>query len=139
MTDNSPATSEELDKAQKEVVDDIRHLKNLMKALLAIVFVALAIISTSTVLTMRAGSEAKKASKSNNIFLSNFSNYMRCLVINDDKVVLAYGEENYFNLCDKLLFDNTGVKQHKVTVTIPDPDKPAPTPDSSTTTGTINH
>ena len=111
------------DPERAEAVDiirhDIDHLKRLLRLLVTIVFIALAVISVSTMITVRTSTDARQASKSNTEFLSNFSNYMRCLVINDDEVVAAYGEEAYFNLCDELLFQGTGEKPTKVVVTVP--------------------
>lgn len=129
-SERQAASSEELDVAQKEVV-------NLLKLLIAVVFVSLAVISVCAVLTVRVGTDARQAGKSNNEFLSNFSNYMRCLVINDDTVVAAYGEEKYFDLCDALLFEGTGVKPRKVTVTVPDPNAPTTTTQPTSPPATI--
>jgi hypothetical protein len=44
---------------------------------------------------------------------------MRCLVVNDDEVVKAYGLEAYFNVCDDLLFRNTGLVPTHYKVPIP--------------------
>lgn len=119
MTDNSPATSEELDKAQKEVIDDIRHLKNLNKTLLIVVFIALAIMSITSIITVRVSTTSQSVSKQNRAFLQNFSDYMRCLVVTDKEAVQAYGLESYFNLCDDLLFRNTGLAPLHTKITIP--------------------
>jgi hypothetical protein len=102
------------------MANDIHDLKNLIKALLVVVFITLIVMTTSTVMSYRAAQKGKEISEQNNKFLGNFSDYMRCLVVNDDNVVKAVGLETYFNLCDDLLFRNTG-KSHAITkVKIPD-------------------
>jgi hypothetical protein len=82
--------------------------------------------------TKKVGVEARKVGVSNNIFLGNFSDYMRCLVVNDDTVVIAVGEEVYFNLCDELLFRDTGQTHVPTKVTVP-PGFPTTTTSTSTT------
>ena len=120
-SERQAASSEELDKAQKEVVVLLKSIRYLNRLMLGVIVVTLAVISVCAILTVRIASDAESASKSNNEFLGNFSNYMRCLVINDDEVVAAYGEEKYFDLCDELLFQGTGERPKKVVVTVPDP------------------
>lgn len=116
------------------MIEEFHELKNLIKALLAVVFIALMIMTTSTVMSYRAAQRGKEVSEQNNKFLTNFSDYMRCLIINDDNVVKAVGIETYFNLCDDLLFRGTG-KDHTITkVTIPDTTTTAP---MTTTSGNL--
>lgn len=63
--------------------------------------------------------ETRKVGNSNNRFLINFSDYMRCLIIGDEEAVKQIGEERYFNLCDDLLFRGTGRKHIITRVVIP--------------------
>ena len=119
MTEGIPATTEELNRAQAEVQDDIKHLKSLNKALLAVVFIALTIMSVTGIITVRTSSDTKAVGQQNRAFLTNFSDYMRCLIVTDQDAVQAYGIEPYFNLCDDLLFRNTGLTHTLTKVTIP--------------------
>jgi hypothetical protein len=126
-------TESEVDIAERNVRHDILGLKKdvsrlrrLMGWLLLVVFGALAVISAAGIVTVTVSSDTKSVGQQNRAFLTNFSDYMRCLVINDDQVVVAYGEEAYFNICDELLFRNTGLKPSHFKVTLP-----------STTTSTI--
>lgn len=119
-------TDPEREEAVNFICREIESLRFLMKLLLGVVFLSLAVISAATIIaanssadSKRAADAAESAGKSNNQFLSNFSNYMRCLVVNDDEVVIALGEEAYFNLCDDLLFRGTGETPDRVVVTIP--------------------
>ena len=123
---NRAASSEELNIAQKEVVVLLKSLKNLLKLLIVVVFVSLAVISVTGMLANRSATEATHASEQNQRFLENFSNYMRCLIVNEDEVIIAIGEEAYLNLCDELLFRGTGERPNPIKVTIP-PDFPTTT------------
>lgn len=115
--DPSPnAANEQL---AQNILTAINHIKNILVAMTAVIFLSMAVITTSAILTNRVQTDAKEISSQNHRFLENFSNYMRCLIVNDDKVVIAVGEENYLNLCDKLLFLGTGQTPHVVKVTIP--------------------
>lgn len=118
------------------MANDVHDLKKLIKALLAVVFITLIVMSTSTVMSYRAAQKGKEVSEQNNKFLTNFSDYMRCLVVNDDNVVKAVGIETYFNLCDDLLFRGTG-KTHTITkVEIPSTTTTL-APDATTTSGNL--
>lgn len=112
-------TETEVDIAERNVRHDIAGIKSLLKKLLAVVFVALAIMSAAGIVTVRTAEDTKAVSQQNRAFLQNFSDYMRCLILNDDAVVKSYGKENYFNLCDDLLFRNTGLVPSHTVVTIP--------------------
>lgn len=112
-------TETEVDIAEKNVRNDIAGLRKLMKSLLIVVFVALAIMSITGVVTVRTSEDAKAVSQQNRTFLHNFSDYMRCLVVADPEAVKAYGLEKYFNLCDDLLFRNTGLVPSHTKVSIP--------------------
>lgn len=37
-------------------------------------------------------------------FVDNFSNYMTCLIVNDDTLVIKVGEEVYVEICKQLLY-----------------------------------
>lgn len=37
-------------------------------------------------------------------FRDNFSNYMNCLIVNEEEVVIAVGEEAYVEICKRLLY-----------------------------------
>lgn len=54
--------------------------------------------------------EAVEISESNNTFLANFSDYMRCLVVTDEIKYEELGKAAYFDMCDTLLFRGTGLK-----------------------------
>lgn len=112
-------TETEVDIAERNVRNDIAGLKKLMKSLLIVVFVALAIMSSAGILTVRTSQDTKAVSQQNRAFLQNFSDYMRCLVVADNEAVKAYGLEKYFNLCDDLLFRNTGLVPTHTKITIP--------------------
>lgn len=115
------ASSQELADKQREVVVLLRRNQFLLKLMTAVMVVSLAIISVAGIVGARTGAEAKEISQQNNRFLENFSNYMRCLIVNEDEVVIAIGEEAYLNICDELLFRGTGQKPHVIKATIPDP------------------
>lgn len=112
-------TETEVDIAERNVRSDIAGLRKLMKSLLIVVFVALAIMSSAGILTVRTSQDTKAVSQQNRAFLQNFSDYMRCLVVADNEAVKAYGLEKYFNLCDDLLFRNTGLVPTHTKITIP--------------------
>lgn len=114
-----PSTTESREDTQKEI-------KNLLKLLLGVVFVALAIISVTGMLAFRNAEDGKAISAQNNRFLDNFANYMRCLIVNEDEVVIAVGEDAYVALCEELLYKDTGKKPSPTVVTIP--------PNATTTT-----
>lgn len=128
------AANEEL---ANHILNAITSIKHLLIAMTAVIFLSMAVITTSAILTNRVQTDAKEISQQNHRFLENFSNYMRCLIVNDEKVVVAVGEENYLNLCDKLLFLGTGQTPHVVKITIP-PEftTTTTTPGDSTTTTT---
>ena len=124
------ASSEELDKAQKEVVVMIKENRFLLRLLIGVVTVCLAVISIAGIIGARTGTEAKKISSQNNQFLDNFANYMRCLIVNEDDVVIAVGEDAYVALCEELLYRDTGKKPNPIIVEIPkdfDPNAPITT------------
>jgi hypothetical protein len=110
-----PATAQQI----RGVEDDTKSLKNLIKVLLATVIISMAVMSTAAVLSFRAAQGSKETSEQNNRFLGNFSNYMRCLIVNEDEVIIAIGEEAYVNLCDELLFLGTGEKPNVIRAEIP--------------------
>lgn len=37
-------------------------------------------------------------------FRDNFSNYMNCLIVNEDEVIISVGEEAYVEICKRLLY-----------------------------------
>jgi len=112
----------------------ITEIKKWLVAMTIVIFISMAVISTSAILTNRVQTDAQEISQQNHKFLENFSNYMRCLIVNEDDVVIAVGEENYLNLCDKLLFLGTGQTPHVVKAEIP----PEFTPTTTTTTPTTD-
>ncbi len=113
------ASSEELDKAQKEVVVLLHKNQFLLKLMTGVLVVSLAVISLTGILANRSATNAVEVSQQNNRFLENFSNYMRCLIVNEDEVILTIGEEAYLNLCDELLFRGTGQKPNVIIAEIP--------------------
>lgn len=89
-------------------------------------FIALAVLSVTTILIVRISNDTRESSKQNSTFLSNFSDYMRCLVVVDEPKYAELGKEKYFDTCDVLLFRGTGQLPHSH----------LPTPTTSTTAGT---
>lgn len=82
-------------------------------ALTTVLFIMMATMVFTSVYILRV-------SQSNQRFLTNFSNFMQCLIVSDPEVVKALGKEAYFNECNKLLLDGTGVKLAPITkVTAP--------------------
>lgn len=53
---------------------------------------------------------ANRLNESNNRFLQNFSDYMRCLVVTDEVKYEELGKAAYFDFCDTLLFRGTGLE-----------------------------
>lgn len=89
-------------------------------------FVALAVLSFTSIYAIRINTETKTISQQNRTFLGNFSDYMRCLVVVDEPKYVELGKEKYFDTCDILLFRGTGMAPHSH----------LPTPTTSTTEGT---
>lgn len=105
---------------------EVEAMQKLLRRLVAVVFVGLAFISLAAMMTVRISSSSKQAirqgqtiARQNNAFITNLSDYMRCLIVVDPEAVKAYGLESYFNLCDVLLFRDTGLVPHPTKVTIP--------------------
>jgi hypothetical protein len=92
------------------VKHEVRELKRMLKALLAVVFVSLAIIGASSIVSARVASDTKDIGQQNRAFLRNFSDYMRCLVVPDEALYKSMGKAAYFDHCDVLLFRGTGLK-----------------------------
>lgn len=107
------------DLAVHEIRGDISGIRNFLKGLLAVVFVALMVMSVTGIIAARVSSTTQDVSKQNRAFLQNFDDYMRCLVVTEPEAVKTYGLENYYNLCDDLLFRNTGLVPLHTKVTIP--------------------
>lgn len=108
------------------MVAEVNELRKLLRKLVAIVFVGLALISLAGMMAVRTANNTAKIvklnseiSKQNRAFLTNFSDYMRCLILTDPAVSKAYGVESYYNLCDELLFRNTGIVPNPTKITIP--------------------
>ena len=55
------------------------------------------------------GVRTSRISDQNQTFLTNFSDYMRCLVVTDQELYKELGKAAYFDHCDQLLFRNTGL------------------------------
>lgn len=59
-------------------------------------------------------------SEANTRFWVNYNSYLRCLVVSDSEVVKTLGKDVYFDECEKLLFEGTGVAPKPLTkVTVP--------------------
>lgn len=91
------------------ILDAISHIKTLLIGLVFIVFVSMAIITTNTVLTHRTQQDQKLLARGTTQFLTNYSNYMHCLVIVDEPLYAAIGKDAYFAQCDALLYKGTGL------------------------------
>jgi hypothetical protein len=98
------ASAEELRVAQEEVVNLLKANKFLLRLLTGVVVVCLAVISVAGIIGARTGTQAREIGEQNNRFLDNFSNYMNCLIVNEDEVVIAVGEEAYVEICKQLLY-----------------------------------
>lgn len=107
------------DLAVHEIRGDISGIRNFLKGLLAVVFVALMVMSVTGIIAARVSSDTKGVSQQNRAFLQNFDDYMRCLVVADPVAVKDFGIEKYYNLCDDLLFRHTGLVPLQTKVTIP--------------------
>lgn len=112
-------TDPERDAAVREIRHDILGVRTLMRWLLIVVFGAMALMSATGVITVRVSNQGREVSQQNRAFLTNFSDYMRCLIVTDQEAVKAYGFEKYFNLCDDLLFRDTKIDHTLTKVTIP--------------------
>lgn len=53
---------------------------------------------------------SSRLNESNNRFLINFSDYLRCILIRDEKLLAELGTEKYYDHCEVLLFRGTGLK-----------------------------
>jgi hypothetical protein len=84
-----------------------------------VLFLTLATVAFSSTFVVQNTQKSKEISEQNNRFLNNFSNYMRCLIVNEDEVVIAVGEDKYVELCEELLFRGTGDRPKPIIVTIP--------------------
>lgn len=102
------------------ILNSIDSIKKWLIGLTVVIFLSMAVITTNTVVTRRTGQEGKKISAQNNRFLVNFSNYLRCLVVNEEEVVLAMGKDAYLDLCDSLLFLGTDQKPNVIKAKIPE-------------------
>lgn len=94
------------------IIDDIKGIRNLLLALVIVIFVSMAVITTNTVVAFRSQQHVKELSQSNNRFLSNFSDYMRCLVVVNQPLYDKLGKGLYFDTCDIILFRGTGLSPH---------------------------
>lgn len=101
------------------IINNIKGVRKLLFVLVFIIFVAMAVITTNTVVTHRAQREIRSLSESNkkfgestNRFLANYSDYMRCLVVIDEPLYKELGKEKYFNTCDDVLFRGTSIVRH---------------------------
>lgn len=110
------------------ILDDIKGIRNLLLSLVVVIFVSMAVITTNTVINYRSQQSVKELSQSNNRFLANFSDYMRCLVVVNEPLYEKLGKGLYFDSCDVILFRGTGLSPH--------PHDADPT--TSTTDGTTN-
>lgn len=100
-------------------MDKSEAVRRWRKWIIILLVTIISVLSFGVAALNQSVAETKKVGESNNRFLANFSDYMRCLVINDEEVVVAVGEETYFNLCDELLFRSTGLRPNPTKVTIP--------------------
>jgi len=90
--------------------------QKLLGLMATIIFICMAITSITAVYTFRIAGQSKqsndnleKLAESNQTFLTNLSDYFRCLVVPDEALYLELGKEAYFDRCDALLFRNTGL------------------------------
>lgn len=91
------------------IINDIKGIRNLLLALVVVIFVSMAVITTNTVVAWRSQQHIKEFSQSNNRFLANFSSYMRCLVVVNEPLYNQLGKGLYFDTCDIILFRGTGL------------------------------
>lgn len=72
-----------------------------------------------------------KVVEQNDRFVDNFSNYMTCLIIGEDEVVKAVGEEAYVEICKQLLYRGITPVPPTIKAEVPRP----PTTITPSTTG----
>ena len=87
--------------------------------------IGLLVLITSTLtygiaLLNQSVDSTKTSSEADTRFWVNYNSYLRCLIVSDPEVVKALGKDVYFDECQKLLFEGTGVSPKPLTkVTIP--------------------
>lgn len=91
-------------------MDNWTAVRKYLKAMTAVVFVALAINGAASIVTARIATDTKDIGQQNRSFLRNFSEYMHCLVVPDEVRYAEVGKDAYFAECDALLFRGTGLK-----------------------------
>lgn len=97
-------------------MDNLKEIKNYLKLLVAVVFIALAVNGAASIATARIATDLKSLAqqnrslnKQNQTVLTNFSDYSYCLNFPDEKHLAEIGKEAYFFECDQLLFRGTGI------------------------------
>lgn len=105
--------------------------------IVALLVLVVAVLSWGVALLNQNIDEVKLLSEQNKSisvdqaqFRDNFSNYMTCLVVNDDTLVIAVGEETYIEICKRLLY--RGIDPIPPTIK---PDLSVLDPVTTTTTG----
>lgn len=76
-------------------------------------FLMVAVVSFGVIVVNNGQKDVKQITKQTreltedqSRFVDNFSNYMTCLIVNDDKLVIQVGEETYVEICKRLLYRN---------------------------------
>lgn len=79
--------------------------------IIGVLFAVLSVFSVVQTLGLREARDAARAaeiaantSRDQGLFRDNFSNYMNCLIVNEDEVVEQVGEEAYIEICKQLLY-----------------------------------
>lgn len=68
------------------------------------------ILSYGIALLNQGIDQSQQVSEQNTRFLSNFSDYMRCLVVTDEVKYDELGKAAYYDFCEELLFRGTGLR-----------------------------
>jgi hypothetical protein len=76
----------------------------LLVAIFSVLSYGIALLNQNIDDVKRVADKTAEIAKQNDRFVDNFSNYMNCLIIGEDDVVRAVGEEVYVDICKQLLY-----------------------------------
>lgn len=76
----------------------------LLTVIASILAWGVALLNQSIDQTKLTAERSERLNVEQNRFVDNFSNYMNCLIVNEDEVVLQVGEEAYVEICKQLLY-----------------------------------
>lgn len=102
----------------------------LLVAIASILAYGIALLNQNIDEAKKVSQQTRELARQNDRFVDNFSNYMSCLIVNEDEVVIEVGEEAYVEICKQLLY--RGITPIPPTIK-PDSDL-LPKPGTTTTT-----